>query len=207
MAYDDILARLLCTLESRTLGTKLGAAEISNRFRSTDRFADEILELASDSIGFLIAALNGTSARIRFNKATLFTWLIFISNFANRGEQTLLFANFLADFETSRAKTSATIAEYRRSQITKYTPTTERSLLRIFSDRSSSRVSDVSSVLFRDVILWLFFHDATSSEISEFLPTSKFEFLRKLSLHLRERRESTEEILEEQVSPAVWGAF
>jgi hypothetical protein len=208
MAYDDVLARLLCTLESKTLGTKLGAAEISNRFRSTTRFSNDVLGLASNSIDFLIGALSTTSTKLRFNKATLFTWLVFVSHFANEKEQVPAFANFLSDFEINRTKISVPIVEYRRHQLTKYSPVTERSLLRIFSDRSSSRVSDVSSVLFRDVILWLFFYAfASSADTTKLLSGSKFELLRKLNSELSERKESTEEILENLVSPAVWGAL
>jgi Protein of unknown function DUF262 len=46
MAYDDVLAKLLCTFESGTLGAKLGAVEISNRFRASKPFSDEDIDLA-----------------------------------------------------------------------------------------------------------------------------------------------------------------
>jgi Protein of unknown function DUF262 len=205
MAYDDVLARLLCTLESKTLGTKLGAAEISSRFRSTTRFSNEVLALASHSIDLLIEALNSTPLKLRFNKATLFTWLVFVSHFTGKKEPVHGFASFLADFEGNRTKISIPIAEYRRHQITKFSPATERNLLRIFSDRSSSRVSDVSSVLFRDVILWLFYFTGASSETSKLLSKPKFELLRQLNSELSDRKESTEEVLENLVSPGIWG--
>jgi hypothetical protein len=205
MAYDDVLARLLCTLESKTLGTKLGAAEISNRFRSTTNFSNEVVTSASSSIDFLINSLTAAPVKLRFNKATLFTWLVFVSHFSKQKDQVSAFSNFLSDFEIKRAKTSAPIQEYRRHQLTKFSPVTERSLLRIFSDRSSSRVSDVSSVLFRDVIVWLFYYAHAGSETNRVLSKSKLELLKLLNSELGERKESTEEILENLVQPAAWG--
>ncbi len=133
------------------------------------------------------------------------TWLVFVSNFATEKDRISSFSNFLADFEVNRTKIGSPVAEYRRHQITKYTTLTERSLLRIFSDRSSSRVSDVSSVLFRDVILWLFYYAFASTDMVGLLSPVKFELLRKLNSELSDRRESTEEILENLVSPAIWG--
>lgn len=205
MAYDDVLARFLCTLESKTLGTKLGAVEISNRFRATTPFSNGILSLASESIGFLTASLEDSPVRVRFNKATLFTWLVFVSRFAQNRKKASKVAKFIWEFEEQRTKVTSTIQEYRRSQITRLSPLTERSLLRIFSDRSSSRVSDVSSVVFRDFILWVFYVNHSPADIDGLLSASKAKMLRQVVAELSDRKESTEEILESMVEPSIWG--
>ena len=81
MAYDDVLAKLLCTLERGSLGVKLGAAEISDRFRASDPFSERHVTLARSSIEFLTFAVKNAPVRVRFNKATLFTWLVFSTYF------------------------------------------------------------------------------------------------------------------------------
>jgi hypothetical protein len=205
MAYDDVLAKLLCTFESGTLSVKLGAGEISNRFREAEPFSKQILTLASDTVLFITDALKQAPVRVRFNKATLFTWLIFTSCFVRAREQPAVVSNFLWKFEEQRARSAQSLTEFKRSSLTKLSNASERSLLRTFTDRSSSRVSDVSSVIFRDLILWIFFFDFSEDHAKIALQSSKREKLKRIYLDVKDRKESPEEILEQAVDFASWG--
>jgi len=209
MAYDDVIAKFLCTLELGTLSVKLGATEISSRFRSSTPFSSIDLDLAKHSIELFMDAAYKAPPRTRLNKATLFTWLMFTMHFIRGGSSSATLAQFLTEFEQQRAKDSQSIAEFRRSQITKFPSTTERALLRIFSDRSSSRVSDVSSVILRDLILWIVFAEvAGGGEISNLLSSTKTTMLNAIKNELRSRtQESTQDTLEQLADISVWGSI
>jgi hypothetical protein len=205
MAYDDVLAKLLCTLEIGTLREKLGATEISDRFRASEPFSDHLMKLANDTVVFFTETLAIAPIKPRFNKATLFTWLVFSTYFVRSAGKPAFVANFIWDFENQRTKSVHTMAEFRQSLATKLPSVTERSLLRIFSDRSSSRVSDVSSVILRDLIVWIFFFDSFRQDARVVLPAAKAHQLEKLHAELMVGKESTEETLEESAQLAFWG--
>jgi hypothetical protein len=205
MAFDDVLAKLLCTLESETLGVKLGATEISNRFRENEAFSRDVMRLASDTLHFFIEALKKAPFRVRFNKATFFTWLIFTSYFAKANESPQSVAEYISKFEEQRARSAQSLTDFKRAPLTKLPPPSERSLLRTFTDRSSSRVSDVSSVIFRDLILWIFFYDYSNGHIRRILTPGKSSKLAEIYIQVQGHKESPEEVLEEAVDTATWG--
>ena len=208
MAYDDVIAKFLCTLESGTLSVKLGAAEISSRFRSSSPFSSSDLDLARHSIQLFMDAAFQAPPRTRLNKATLFTWLMFAMHFERANRSSAKLARFLAVFEQHRANESPTVADFRRSQITKLSWRTEASLLRIFSDRSSSRVSDVSSVILRDLILWIFFAEVAGNEINGLFGNKKNKMLTSVCAELRDRtQEPIQETLDRFTDIAVWGSI
>lgn len=208
MAYDDVIAKFLCTIETGTLSVKLGAAEISSRFRSSSPFTATDLKLAQSSIEFFIEAIDRVSLKVRFNKATLFTWLIFALHFVRAKKPPISLGTFINDFEQQRGKENQPTHDFRRSHLTTFTSLTERGLLRIFSDRSSSRVSDVSSVIFRDVILWIFYAEVTEREARALLGSDKSKMLDAARTELRERRQdSTEETLERCTDINLWGSI
>jgi hypothetical protein len=208
MAYDDVIAKFLCTLESGTLSVKLGAAEISTRFRSSSAFSQKDLTLAESSIKFFMASIDEISFRTRFNKATLFTWLMFAMHFVRAKEPSDQLAGFVSDFEQQRSKENEAVQDFRRSQLTTFSSTTERSLLRIFSDRSSSRVSDVSSVIFRDLILWIFFAEIAEQKIKKIVGPEKSRMLNAVRIELRNRKqEPTGDTLERFTDAHVWGSI
>ncbi|MEN6541791.1 DUF262 domain-containing protein [Parvibaculum sp.] len=140
MAYDDVLAKLLYFIESGSFSVKAKEALISERFKIPKFFAEDVIRRAEQSIRWFsdsraAAALNSPSVRLRFNKATLLSWLLFFLRFGESRPD----INFLGRFETAR--------QINDDQF-------PVDLLRLFSDRASLRVSDVTSVVYRDVALW-----------------------------------------------------
>jgi hypothetical protein len=53
MAYDDLLARFLLTVEQGVLFEKITAARITERYRNAGRFSVEVMDTAQDSLSFL----------------------------------------------------------------------------------------------------------------------------------------------------------
>lgn len=112
MAYNDVVAKFLCTLETGTLSVKLGAAEMSSRFRSSDPFSNADTDLAEGSIAFFLQAIDQIALKIRFNKATLFTWLMFAMHFVRARKRPDTLRTFINDFEQQRGKENQSILEF-----------------------------------------------------------------------------------------------
>ncbi|SNY54949.1 Protein of unknown function DUF262 [Paractinoplanes atraurantiacus] len=84
MAYDDLLARLLLTIEQGKLTEKVTALRITTRYRDTKPFSDRTMSLAKDAIDcFLKAPTSDDSGRrLKWNKATIHTWLCMAAKLA-----------------------------------------------------------------------------------------------------------------------------
>lgn len=151
MAYDDLLARFLITIEQGTLLEKVTAQKITNRYRKEDAFSDRVLDEAKAALGHLLNASFFTSKaeQVKPNKATIHTWLCVAGK--------LHAASALGDLGEALDRTMYWVEKSRfmrdmHSRI-------GRSLagpLSVFHDRSTSRVADVSSVVLRDLTAWMF---------------------------------------------------
>lgn len=148
MAYDDLLARFLITLEQGTLLEKVTAARITARYRVDIPFSENVLDTAKTSIAFVLGLpfLGTTEERLKPNKATIHTWLCMSAKLHRAGLLDEL-GNRLSD----------TIYEIERSRFNEISPkdASQLAVLRIFHDRSTSRVADTSSVTLRDLTAWI----------------------------------------------------
>lgn len=135
LAYDDILARLLFFLEVRNFGVKSTEGRISERFRTNDRFSDLVIDRASFAIDEF-SNQRSNAELYRFNKASVLSWLLFLSRFFGFEQPD---PSFLQRFITLR--TGSFTSHFL----------TEASA--VFDDRASLRVTDVSSVNYRDFVL------------------------------------------------------
>ena len=133
MSYDDIFAKYLFFVERGTFGIKSTESLISDRFKSPVAFSDSVINRCSSTIQ-QFSLMRNVQGKYRFNKANMLSWLLFLTRFDH-------FTNyeFFEKFVVSAGSDSGLASEARR----------------IFDDRSSLRVSDVSSVVYRDVCLWL----------------------------------------------------
>lgn len=135
LAYDDIVARLLFFLEIGSFAVKGTEALISERFRNRKGFPDDVVSRARYSLRLFSNARSESG--LRFNKASLLSWLLFFARFRDGDDPA---AGFMETFYN--AKTVRSGENYVSEAI------------KVFQDRSSLRVTDVSSVVFRDFVLW-----------------------------------------------------
>ncbi len=135
LAYDDIIARLLFFLEEKTFSIKGTEGLISQRFKERKPFPKSVLRRAERAISLFTLSRNEVSVA-RLNKASALSWLLFFVRF-NDFEPN---KNFMLDFLNGDDSTLLRnfTAEARR----------------VFQDRASLRVTDVSSVAYRDLALW-----------------------------------------------------
>lgn len=158
--YDDVLSRLVVSIESRSLSSKISAKYLESRYREQIPFSDESIELAQYSIS-IISHFYEQGAEWRLNKASLFSWLYFISDhrrlYGLNSENTLSLT--FHSFEMARASKSVHLENELFSKPRYFIfdgMQRDRIFSRcieIFNDRSSSRVNNTSSVLLRDFVL------------------------------------------------------
>jgi hypothetical protein len=135
LAYDDVLARLLYFVEASSFGVKSTEARISERFRNKEPFSEDVIRRADESIRLFSSARLAAKPN-RFNKASVLSWLLFYSRFHRHSEPP---DNFLQAFlDASKMR---------------YTAHFVTEAAAVFADRSSLRVTDVSSVVYRDFAL------------------------------------------------------
>ena len=158
MAYDDVLSRTALAIERRTLAEKITSADLTNLYRSDSPLKAGTIDLLEEAVRALGNSLNHNGGFApKFNKATLFSWLMFIVRSITKtplSRQNL--AEFLQFFETFR-KNASRETEWGERLVANSVPAGR--LFSIYESRASSRVADVSSVILRDGIIWLTFAD------------------------------------------------
>jgi hypothetical protein len=159
MAYDDVLARTSLAVGRRSLTEKITASDLELLYRDNKGLDSSVTAIIDDAIHLLGRGLSEYSAAPKFNKATLFSWLIFLVRNAMLGNHSLLSANlgeFLSSFEELRKRTLFDSGLSDRL-IAGCIPAGR--LVSIYDTRSSARVADVSSVILRDAAIWLAYYD------------------------------------------------
>jgi hypothetical protein len=114
----------------------------------------------------LASGLADDGAGPKFNKATLFSWLMFLVRSAvseNRSPSASDLQTFLAFFEDMRR--SAGFDLQRSTHLVAGCAPASR-LFAIYETRSSARVADVSSVILRDAVIWLTYQDISGARFA-----------------------------------------
>lgn len=159
MNFDDVLSRLALYIEINSLFEKVTASRLERRYRQGQAFSSE----TTSSIQYSITKLSDVYMpewQWKQNKATLFSWLYFIcdNDWVRHDIHNEVLSSFFNGFEAGRSN-AFTGFEYLSD------PSTPKQLYvlfegklltvcsRIFNDRASSRVNDVTSVVLRDICL------------------------------------------------------
>jgi len=184
LAYDDIFARLLYFLEIRNIGIKSTESLISERFRRRDPFPDNVVARSQRSID-LFSNARALAPSWRFNKASLLSWLLFFARFMEQ-EPVLEFMRIFSD-----PKTASSGKNFVSDAIA------------VFQNRASLRVTDVSSVIYRDVSLWYAYSFFSDSELPHPIAREKLSVIFDI---MNERDDSNfEYVLSQVVDLEQWG--
>jgi len=154
MAYDDIVARVAMTLDDATLSKKIDAARLASQYRSETPFSESTIARLERAIPVLSYYREIAESKFRFNKATLYSWILFIVRAQDEVGHEFngqVFAKFLTQFENWR--NGVTVFKGNFSHLLPIS----NELRNIYEDRSTSRVGNVSSVLYRDLAIWILF--------------------------------------------------
>ncbi|UXW87079.1 DUF262 domain-containing protein [Microbacterium azadirachtae] len=147
LAYDDIISRACVVLERDTLREHVNNTSVEEFYRNREFESSTLdrIESAGRELLSQIEAVDGS--RVKFNKGTLQTWLLYCS-WAT--ELSPLAPTLLAQFEATRAAVKA------GEEVPRYIGPGVAQMVRLYDDRASYRVTDVSSVLIRDLAIHLF---------------------------------------------------
>jgi hypothetical protein len=150
LAYEDVIARFVWTLEAGTLAEKVTATRITERYRRSDAFSDKVLDVARDALSRFFSGQALDQEEIRLNKATAHSWLLFVARALFSRQELTELDRFVTHIESTRTR-----ARHMQSdRLSSSNGSVARVLLPILNDRASARVNDVTSVVLRDVILW-----------------------------------------------------
>ncbi|SES17683.1 DUF262 domain-containing protein [Psychrobacillus sp. OK032] len=159
MAYDDVVARLCMFLEFGTLREKITATTLADRYRDGKGFDNDIIIRVEKALENLSKATKTFDGTIKFNKATLLSWLTFIVELNKQAPDISsdVVGRYIYIFETCRTTAIKRNENIVISSFKKISPNLTIELFNIFNDRASSRVADVLSVVSRDAIIWIMF--------------------------------------------------
>lgn len=148
MAYDDVVSKFLYHCESGKIGIKTTASDLSQRFRDSAGFNGKYVSEARDSLLLVFGGYSAADSKYKINKAVLLSLMLFAMR-ANRCSLDVnITKSFIRRFTEEAAPARRDLGDKRnREQVFSQ-------LVRLFVDRASFRVSDVSSVVARDVALW-----------------------------------------------------
>lgn len=141
LAYDDVIARACVALELDDMRRHINNNVVEAQYRKGP-FADATMAGVRTAASCLTELIDHTPARVRFNKGTLQTWLVYTAWApVDTGP---IPDDLLARFEDLRL-------EARHDHSADFLGP----LVSLYDDRASYRVTDVSSVLARDLVLHL----------------------------------------------------
>jgi len=178
MAYDDVFSRVALAIERRSIAEKITASSLADLYRQEQPLAQQTVALINHAVQSVAEASLWSRSTLRFNKATLFSWLIFIVR-ARLSEYPGLhppeLSAFLDYFQDLR---NSVFHDDRLAR--RYVGGLPGGVLyTVYESRSSARVADVSSVLLRDAILWLVYEQFAT----ELEPTAPLGLLKLDKLH------------------------
>lgn len=165
MAYDDIISKFCYTLELGTLKKKITSTDISEKYRMNNPFPKHVVEEANNILQFFIHSIcefkYEYNEKLSLNKATLFSWLIFVKRHINRITEQKL-AQLIYEFEYARQlakgkqqETLFTLIEQDKNKIY-YEYPFYQSMFLMFNQKASMGSTDATSIIYRDIILELF---------------------------------------------------
>lgn len=156
MAYDDLFARFLLTLEQGGLTEKVTALRITTRYRDKGPFADDVIRRAQLAIEFFLGAPLGKGLQeVKPNKATIHTWLCMAAKLSRE--------KLLSSFGGYLVEVIEDIEGWRLRR--ERTRTAEEVPRAIFHDRATARVADVASVVLRDFTGWMILERRLGEEV------------------------------------------
>lgn len=160
LAYDEIISKFCYTVEMGTLKKKITSNDISAQYRQNLPFSDECMEIVNETlVKFMECVREWEDYKFAFNKATIFSWFIYIRR--NLYMDTSELRNVIGNFEFCRAyikgKYKKAGQEYMNlfMRFQKKIPFFEV-MLNTFNQRSSMGSTDALSIIYRDIIINIF---------------------------------------------------
>lgn len=160
LAYDEIISKFCYTLKIGTLKKKITATDISEQYRSNEPFSDECIETVGSTTKRLMDCIQGRQDfKFSFNKATLFSWLVFIRQNLSLDDKQM--QEIMVNFEFCRGYIKGKYKKFEVEYFGTYTQLKKslpffEIMLNTFNQRSSMGSTDALSIIYRDIIIHIF---------------------------------------------------
>ncbi len=211
MAYDDIIAKVVFALDSNTLRRRLTASALAERYRQGAPLSANARKGVESALYLMAKIRESVPAPKKQNKATAFSWLFFLSrlslDFERDPECIMSLADFYVMFEDARVQSRQSTTSFSPSKILVVSPDITSFLLRAYNDRSTSRVTDVNSVLVRDIVLWTFFLACAPRNLKAVTDSGELilELVGEITDGLARTNSLTDDILSKLLDSTGWG--
>jgi hypothetical protein len=164
MAYDDLFAKLSTYLEKFDIRAKVTDAELYEQYRNAIPYKQIVIE----SIEYTLRTLSEIKLEliernldIHITKATLFSWLFFISSMYIHDKENIdknrIKESFIT-FESMRFRFKNNIDDSLNWNEIPFPKEKVQALFSLFNERASSRVMSTGSLLIRDWSISLYYY-------------------------------------------------
>lgn len=159
LSYHDLFIKLCYMLEFKNLAVPYTERQLNDRARNDEEFSREIINAVQKAIvilGNIKKILSEKNQSINITKATLTSWLFFLSEkFLNNSKVDLeLCENSFIQFETERYNF---ITTYEVKPNKFFDKSKMYELFSVFNSRSTSRVTSALSLIIRDLIISIYY--------------------------------------------------
>ncbi len=161
MSYDETISKLCYAIENHNISKKITSAQMSDQYRTGKPFSESTTKIVDDILEKLIGSVKLISDyNVKFSKASIFSWMLFIKNNEAYDEKQL--AEIISLFEFSRSYVKGIgykdelYSYLDKFNYLKYKYSFFEVLLNIYNQRASMGSTDGSAIVERDLILHLF---------------------------------------------------
>lgn len=160
LAYDEIISKFCFSVETGTLKKKITSNDISIQYRQAIPFSDECIRIVAKTLEkFMECIIGWDDFKYSFNKATIFSWFVFIRRNLSLSDTGL--KNVIGYFEFCRAFIKGKYKKVDQRYIEVFSSLQKRNsffeiMLNTFNQRSSMGSTDALSIIYRDIIITVF---------------------------------------------------
>ena len=160
LAYDEIISKFCFSVETGTLKKKITSNDISIQYRQAIPFSDECIRIVAKTLEkFMECIIGWDDFKYSFNKATIFSWFVFIRRNLSLSDTEL--KNVIGYFEFCRAFIKGKYKKVDQRYIEVFSSLQKRNsffeiMLNTFNQRSSMGSTDALSIIYRYIIITVF---------------------------------------------------
>ncbi|HAV1236086.1 TPA: DUF262 domain-containing protein [Salmonella enterica] len=169
MAYHDLFARLGYLLELKDLTANPSDKDLEDLYREDRLFSDEVVTALQNAI-YTIATIkdevSNNSVNVHITKASIFSWLFFISMIyleeGNTDTKNDIIKSFI-NFEVNRYNYKNNLSMMDSFSLKILPQEQLKNIYLLFNERASSRVMTSGSLLIREACLFISLLDTNSN--------------------------------------------
>ena len=162
LSYDEIISKFCYTIEIRTLRIKVVASNIADKYRNDDKFSEDSVRMCQETLSRFMSIVNGNPLdyKFSFNKATIFSWFVFIKQHSDLSDdnisETMLTFEIIRDYLKGKRLPSSAVRYIEWYDSNKKKMPYLETLINIFNQRASMGSTDALAIIYRDIILTVF---------------------------------------------------